>query len=124
MSFPSKMAAVPKRRPFFGYNSGTVRHTAMKIDTDVPRGDPRNILEEQTNLICITITILENGGRCWFFVYNSGRVIDTGTKFLIQMFAEWFLISATYFKSLCHSLSKLWPFQDGGRSKMAAVFCL
>jgi hypothetical protein len=106
------MAAVSKLRSFFAYNSLTIRHTAIKLETDGPRGDPKNILKEQTNLIYIATTILENNGS-YFFSYNYGTVIDTGMKFLIQMFAEWFLISATYFKSLCHSLSKWWPFKNG-----------
>jgi hypothetical protein len=49
----------------------------MKFDTDVPRRDPRNNLEERTNLIYIATTILENGDRYWFFTYNYGTLIDT-----------------------------------------------
>jgi hypothetical protein len=167
MSFPSKMAAVSKWRPFFAYNSGTVRHTAMKFDADVPWGDPLNILEERTNLIYITTAILKNGGRYRVFAYNSETVIDTGTKFDTDVCSvvldQWNLFHvAMPFPSkmaavprwrplrrhnsrterhieLKVSLRIQWPIswslqlissrhvvplQNGGRSKMAAVFCL
>jgi hypothetical protein len=75
------MAAVSRWRPFFAYDSGTVKHTAMKFDTDVPRKVPENTLEEPTYLIYNTTAILENGGRYRFCAYNSRTVIDTGLKF-------------------------------------------
>jgi hypothetical protein len=52
------MAAVPKWQPFFAYNSGTVRHTAMKFNTDVPWKVSENILKKRTNLIYNTTAIL------------------------------------------------------------------
>jgi hypothetical protein len=88
-----------KKRPFFAYNSGTVRHTAMKFDTDVLRKVPqqysrttnesdlqyerhleKQATEERTILSYITAAIFANGDRSCFFAYNSGTLRHAGMK--------------------------------------------
>jgi hypothetical protein len=125
------MAAAPRRQQYFAYNSGAVRHTSMKFETDVPSGSPQYILEEGTNLIYITNAILENCGRYMFFSYNSGTVIDTDMKLdtdvcrsvifppLFPPNCTELKFSAVYFKSLCRSLPRWRLLQDVGRTFFA-----
>jgi hypothetical protein len=76
------MAAVPRWQPFFAYNSGTVRHTAMKFDADVPGKVPENLIEERMILIYSTTdVILKNVGHYRMCAHNSETVVDTGMKF-------------------------------------------
>jgi hypothetical protein len=97
------MAAVPRWQPFFAYNSGTVRHTTMKFDADVPRKVPENLIEERTILIYSTTAILKNGGHYRFRAHNSETVVDTGMKFDTDVYK---VVSgqSNVFKSPCRFL--------------------